>query len=344
MAEQTLEWMAPRTHDSSSSGIDIVRTFYVDPYQEYPAVTRRLHGFVEWKDGKWKRTPPAHDTYVKNCYCERTRVNFAHPDAACSADELSDGGKNGTIIDKIQKQKEALQEGTAGAIITAHYRPLITAWRTTDATDTRIWDWIDPKYVPGIRQIPWPGGMHAAVDGAGEFDTRTVPDEAAQPIAVPVSDFSVKRILVGEPPWIEEKALCESINAEEWPTAGSPAALGLGMTFPAGTLKFIDMDIVNMVDSEGGRWFEVTLNFKWLHYVSARMYDKNGKIEPSGHVTWNHMLMRPTGFPVGWYSVFLSGTRQDLGLNLDWARPGMAISEGRLHHTTNFDNLFKLNP
>ena len=192
-------------------------------------------------------------------------------------------------------------------------------------------------------QLPWPGGMHAAVD-AVVAKTRDVPKEAAQPIAVPVSDFSVKRILVGEPPWIEVRSLANAINDEVWPEEGTPPAIGLQMTFPKGTLKFVDMDIKNMLTAGGKRWYEITLNFKWLHFVSARIHDDGGKLIPAGHVTWNHMLMRPSGFPVGWYTVFLSGTRQELGMNIDFLRPGMAIKEGKLHHTTNFDNLFKLNP
>jgi len=336
-----------RTHNSTYSGMEIVRKFHVPKWSDFHSVQRALHGRVVDQDGTWTRTPPLRDTYVKSAYCNETQVDFAHPNAPKTIPSLSSGGAV-TIKEQLENQAETLQKGTAGAVITAHYRPLITAWQPTptgegdEPYDDNIWDWIDPVFTPGFMQFPWPGGLHAAVD-AEKFDTRDIPTEAAQPIQIPVSDLSIKRILVGEVPWGAISQLGNVINEEEWPAQGSPAANGLGLSFPAGTLKFVDPDIVNMIDAEGNRWYEITLNFKWIHKTSNRLFGDDGKPDPSGWITWNHMFTRPSGFITGWYRVFKSGARNVGPFNLDWIFPGEALTVGNLHQEGSFDNLFKLN-
>ena len=159
-----------RSHHTSQSGIEIVRNFHVKPFAAYPRVMRALHGFVERDNGVWKRTPPARDSYVDNCYCAESIVKFAHPDAMASSPSLiSEEGEQNAIIDQLQNQIETPQSGTAGAVIEAHYRPLITAWKPStppapgEDQPTEIWDWMDPVFLPSQMQLPWPSGLHAAV-------------------------------------------------------------------------------------------------------------------------------------------------------------------------------------
>lgn len=349
-----------RTHGSTSSGMEIVRKFHVPKWTDFLSVQRALHGRVERKDvgggSKWVRTRPLRDTYIKNAYCNQTEVDFAHPNALQTMPSLATDDAT-TIKQQLEDNAESLQKGTAGAIVTAHYRPLITAWRPgksdkpdedADLTEEDlqiIWDWIDPVFTPGVMQMPWPAGLHAAVDH-DKWDTREVPGEAASPLVVPVSDLSIKRLLVGEVPWGPISQLAEIVNKETWPVDKSPAARGLGLSFPPETLKFIDADVTNMLDAEGTRWYEITLNFKWIHQVSNRRRDEDGKPDP-GPVTWNHMFLRPGGFPVGWYRIFRSGTKNvnvfGIPFGADFLFAGEAISDGPLHGTGNFDNLFKLN-
>jgi hypothetical protein len=349
-----------RSHHASQSGIEIVNNWHVKPYGAYPRVMRRLQGFVERENDVWKRTPPARDSLIDNCYCSESVVKFAHPDAMASSPSLAaeEEGQN-EIINKLQDHFPLLQSGTAGAVIEAHYRPLITAWKPStppapgDDQPTEIWDWMDPVFLPSQMQLPWPSGMHAAVDGAIigiEQNTRDVPSEAANPISVSVSDISIKRILVGEVPWQAIEVLANVVNGLEWPVADSPAARGLGMTFKPRTLKFVDADLKNMMDSAGNRWYEITLNFKWIRHVSNRVHDNNGVLAGNGlgqnpqTVTWDHMLLQPAGFITGWYEIFLSETRNVLGINIDGLLPGFALKAGNLHNVGTFTNLFKLNP
>ncbi len=345
-----------RTHNSAYSGMEIVRKFHVPKWSDFLSVQRALHGRVFKDDaGQWKRVAPLRDTYIKSAYCNETQVDFAHPNSPKTIPSLRGGGDS--IKDQLEKQAETLQKGTAGAVVTAHYRPLITAWRPgksgnpnedaelSEEDRQRIWDWIDPVFTPGVKLFPWPAGLHVAVDSRF-FKSRDIGTESASPLAVPVADISIKRILVGEVPWGAISQLAEVLNEEDWPEVGSPAARGLGLTFPARTLKFIDADVVNMIDAEGVRWFEITLNFKWIHAVSLTLHDNLGKlVAGGGNVTWDHQFMRPNGFPVGWYEVFRNGTLNLAGFSVEWTLPGQAqlLQEGNLHLTGNFDNLFKLN-
>lgn len=343
-----------RTHNSAWSGMEIVRKFHVPKWSDFLSVQRALHGRVKKVGERWVRTAPLRDTYIKNCYCNETQVDFAHPNAPKTMPSLAIGGT--TIKELLENQAETLQKGTAGAVITAHYRPLITAWQPkpseggddkplSDEDAERIWDWMDPIFTPGVMQFPWPAGMHAAVDHP-RFKTRDIPVETAQPIGVSVSDLSIKRILCGEVPWGAIAQLGEVVNKESWPVDKSPAANGLGLTFPPETLKFINADVSNMIDAEGKRWFEITLNFKWIQRTSNRLFDKDGK-NINGPVTWNHMFVRPNGFILGWYRIFLSGTKNvsvfGIPITVDWIFPGQDTSEGNMHRLGNFDNLFKLN-
>ena len=347
-----------RTHHSGSSGIEIVEKFYVEQYDRFQSVQRALQGRVVKNGDTWTRVAPMRDPYVRNCYCNEVQIDFADLDQTCSMPGLDSAGAT-NIADQLQNQHVTFQDGSAGAILTAHYRPLITAWRPgkSDNPDEdqdpltvenaqRIWDWMDPVFTPGIMQFPWPGGLHAAVDHP-RFNTRDIPVEAARPIAVPVSDLSIKRILVGEVPWGAIAQLAQVVNDKTWPVDKSPAARGLGLSFPPETLKFIDADVTNMLDAEGNRWHEIILNFKWIHETANRRFDEDGKISP-GPVTWNHVFARPNGFITGWYRVFRSGTKNitlfGIPFNADFLFAGEDTSEGPIHRTGNFDNLFKLNP
>lgn len=351
-----------RTHNSSYSGMEIVRKFHVPKWSDFLSVQRALHGRVEGGTGNWTRTPPLRDTYIKTAYCNETQVDFAHPNSPTTIPSLSDKGAV-TIKAQLENQEETLQKGTAGAVVTAHYRPLITAWRPSksnkpdeDAELTgedlqRVWDWMDPVFVPGVKLFPWPAGLHFAVDGKllGLIDIKSkdIGTESASPLAVPVSSISIKRILVGEVPWGAIAQLGEVINEEDWPEKGSPPARGLGLVFPARTLKFIDADVTNMIDAEGVRWYEIVLNFTWLHAVTLTLHDEKGElVQGGGPVTWDHQFARPSGFPVGWYEVFRNGTLNLGGFSVEWTLPGQAqlLQEGNLHTHGNFDNLFKLNP
>ena len=338
-----------RTHDASNSGIEIIRTFNVDEYKFFQSVQRELQGRV-FKDGdEWKRVPPLRDPYVRNCYCNRVRIDFADPDATCSMPGLDTGGAT-NIKDQLEKQEETLQSGAAGAIIKAHYRPLITAWvpdvtgdEDPDADEpTDVWDWMDPLFVPGFRQVPWPGGLYIKVKRPLGTVIETVPSDVSQPIGVSVTDFSIKRILVGEVPWDTIQASANAVNAKLWPAEGTPPANFLPQFKPR-TLKFVGAESVPMVDAEGAQWFEITYQFKWLHTWTDRLFDKDGT-QSTGWITWNHILHKPMLLTTGWRDVFLGSQFSIIAANLPIVIPGLFPFAGRLHNEVDFTPLFELNP
>jgi len=337
-----------RTVHTSDSGIEIVRTFYLDPYEDHPAVLKELQGSVtsegEGKAKTWTRHPPAQDPWIKTCYCNEARVMFPESDVFATATKLADQDALDT--------KETFPPGVAGCHIEAHYRPLISAFDAehegADESKTEIWDWLDPTITPGVRQIPWPDGLFVGtqVPFFGRVPD-SVPQEVGTPIEVPVSNVSIRRILVGQPPWDAMKLAANALNKDVWPTPNSPMSEGLPRFEPK-TLRFGKVIVQNMIDSKGTRWYELTYNFDWIHHYSDDVFDTDGNGAP-GWVTWNHVFMRPwwvaqTG--VGWYEVFRGIALRPFNVRMPVDIPGLdgQLFGGSLHNAVDFDTLFKLDP
>ena len=291
-----------RTEHASPSGIEIIRSFHVRQYQDHREVCKALRGYSV----KDSRVLPARDTYIRNCYCMETRVDFAHEDATMSSESIQD--IVGTAKDKVEgnvdagTQKETTALGTAGAIVHAHYRPMVSSFKAEDPeeTNTEAFDWLDFTSVPGFKQIQWPDGLFTVRDG----NAVSLPDDLAEPIRIPVSDVSIRRVMVHEPPYQTMKVASGSVNSLSFPR---PADQFTGMpTFEKGTLRFEGATIEPTIDSEGKRHWEVTNHYSWLNLYSTAVYNEGGNRQ-DGPVTWNHVFMRPSrwGFqgPMGWYFV-----------------------------------------
>jgi len=339
-----------RTEHTSSSGIEITRDFYCKPYDDYKVVTRKLQGTVAKNDeGKWERTPPERDSYIENCYCNENVVKFAHPDAMASSENIE-------TINHLHDTPENLATGAAGAIITAHYRPLVTAWVQGDLKDNQfddkqIWDWLDPVFKPGVRFLPWPDGLFITESTAGRKHARGVPESLATPFAVPVVDISIRRTLVGEVPLKVIGGLSGAVNDQDFPAAGA-ARNGLGM-FKARTLKYEGTDVKNMFDADGYPWVELTNHFKWCPLEAAKRFDMKGIEQGPGPVTWNHVFLHPSTCdfqgPTGWYEVWRAEQEDQIfGKLLDFVLPGSANlirqASGKLFSEGNLMRLFELNP
>ena len=334
---------------TSNSGIEIVRTLYVEPYKAHEAVIKKLQGSV--KDHK--RTPPAHDPWITNCYCTEARVEHEDPRVLASSPGLE--GKTGdtpqpSLINQLQEKSEP-ENGLAGAMITAHYRPLITAWDVSSKDPQGKFpqfDWLDPTYSPSIRQLPWPDGLFVgartqAGGGGGLVNVCSVPKEAGNPYGVTITDFSIRRILVDEIPWKAITNAANALNEKDWPKAGSGAAKNLP-TFKPHTLKFIGADAENMIDTEGNRWYELTYNFRWIHLFSDSLFRDDGQ-KVKGWVTWNHIFCRPWWLvwagETGWYKVYRGEQRKIAGIVIPDV-PGLGKKGGELHESCDFDVLFEL--
>ncbi len=334
----TVIQITDRKHHGSNSGIEIIRTFSVEPYEDYIDVMKELQGFV--RDGK--RFPPTRDPYVPVCYCTEARAEQWDDAQLTTSEDLTNKGQN-TIRQMLEDVKEKPREGTAGAKVTAIYRPLITAWDSDDGPSSR-WDWLDVRVVPGVREIPWPLGLSLKAHAIGP-DVRTVPNNVASPLRISVDDIFVRRILV---PSIPRDKLTQAegcVNTNVFPNVNTPPGEE-GSPFPKcepRTLLFVGTKVLNMMDAEGNRWYEIELHFQRIVAWSTIVADFDGDLGENW-VTWNHVLTRPFGAPLAWYEVFLNAQRTTqgaAGVVFDLI-PGLQLRDGRLHREADFSPLFEL--
>lgn len=330
-----------RVAHATDSGIEIIREWFVEPYEAHTKVLKALLGYVSLEGDTWVRTPPAHDPFITNCYCREARAEYVDPAMAASLPGLLVNNDD-EIADNLNRRVD-FPTGIGGAKIIAHYRPMITAFQFAEVPDKYFdaqWDFIDPKYVPGVMQLPWPDGLCAAIKALGQLRSDNVPDSVASPLHVPVVDFSIRRVLVGQVPWHKIRSCTNGVNKEAWPSANHGCRGNLP-TFPRRTLKFTGADVVNMIDSEGHRQYEITYRFQWLQMLSRDLYDENAN-RTTGWVTWNHIFYRPWWWgpqKTGWYNVFISEQREIAGIPIPDI-PGAGILSDRLHKDCDFDLLF----
>jgi len=327
-----------RTVHVSNSGIDIERRFYIEPYSYHPEVLKTLLGSATIVKKVLSRVPPARDPWIRNCYCTEAMITLADSDAMAGSPGLEDGGNN-TLIKKLENVREAPKEGSAGAFVLAHYRPLITAWEGTNPGTTHPeFDWIDYSVTPGVRQMPWPEGLYVYHQG----NSAAVPDTVGFPFTVPVNTLSIRRMLLPEVPWEAIDAAAGCVNKNAWPPDNSAVSKRIPQS-PPRTLKFENAEVTNQVDMEGNRWYEVTYTFTRIVLLEDVLTSATGDVNP-GPVTWNHVFTRPSLWgwkgQTGWFEVFKGKAVPiwDAPLGIDW--PGMAKVYGRLHAECDFDKLF----
>lgn len=357
-----------RTNHTSTSGIEIVKRFYVEPYEAFTAVTLCLQGFT----AHGLRSLPCRDSYLHNCYCAETRTDFAHEDAMASDEskawsgvgsfkQILEGrhpaepGEAGELPVPERWQPETTERGTAGAIVEAHYRPLTTCWRPKEPEDPndegpsdneRKFDWLDLRIRPGVRQIPWPRGLYIQAKQFIVDRDVNIPDDVANPIGVPVDDISIRRSLIETPPWKAIETCANSVNRKHFPISDRDRegkVIGTIERFPwsyARTLKFVGADTSERFDALGRVSFDLTYHFKRIVQWSDRLFDIHGN-KTKGWVTWNHVFMRPRFAPVGWYEVFLAEDKKVLDVVIPDMWPGTQLHAGRLFNEADFNSLFE---
>ena len=334
MAEPTrFERQSRRVH-TSNSGIEIVREFYCEPYESHVTVLQALQGSV---DNNGDRVLPAHDPFITTCYCTEAVAEYGDPRVVSNLPRLEAAGDLAAQLAK----KDDLPAGVVGAKITAHYRPLITAYKSKDAEkpDPKIFDYIDPTFTPGTEQLPWPNGVFCNVN-IGPLQHSISLTGYSHPYAVPVTEFTIRRLLVKEVPWDAINERLHKVNDAIWPLPGSPIEDGLP-SFAAQTLMLDAADVQNRVDAEGNRLYEITYRFKWITLDDTLAQLGGGTKE--GPVTHNHAFTGPVGQPLAWYKAYraMKSSATIRGVSLFATIPGGAKSAGPLHPLAKFDELFQ---
>ena len=358
----SLELRSRETH-TSAQGIRTDCKYHVEPYSAFPDLVRLLEGEVyQDENEQWQRRLPIYDQFFPDyCYCNETRVDAIDWRGVSYSPTLGYVPEDRDDEDELRlKMRDALQirdtNLAGGAFVTATHMPLHTAWPNPD--ESEAFDFVDPTYNLTFKTIPWPDALQVAVDKfgigvplPGGLSGCPVPVGIADPIALPVIEFSIRRLLVGTPRWDVMEAAAGSVNKEIWPGNNFPNMKI--PRFPANTLKFDGGEVLNRCSScsTEHRHYEIILHFSWLNYFDAPVYDDHGvsggDMEP---VTWQHVLMRPEDkyilfwgkkFGCGWYWA----SRMESIYPAQLLRSGLLMKHlGPLYSQVKFDNLFRLNP
>jgi len=350
-------------------GREIQRTFYLKPANMAPAVVGAMQGSVAvTEEGVVHRLFPARDPDYPECYCNEVKVNDVDPRAIAHSDSLQlsfpvlDDLEPPNRHERFMVNLNRIPDSPAGGcFLTASYRPLITGWQPTDefllssSTDQRF-DWITPHFTPTVRTVPWPDGLQI---GTSQTDptlfTPTVPDEVAQPLNIPVIEFTVKRLLVDKPRFDLLNRLLNHVNLGLWPTPWPKTSFGRyeGIPqFPSGTLRFDSYEVIEHASPFPASpvWYELVYHFSWICIKTSPVYNEHGALSGANgydNVTWNHVFMRPmiphisiinklVPGKLGWYFVMKAK-------RVDWTI-GATQVRGPLYHSSDFDPLFMLNP
>ncbi len=366
-----------RTTHIAWDGLEVQKQFYVDPFTVAPAVVEALQGSVfQEADKTWVRRLPAVDPYYPYCYCNEALIDQVDPEKQSMAispalgvvvDEDEPDIPNVINYDRLMSKVNTVgEEAAGGAFITAHYRPLISALVPPLAVsadpgpaaeaafalqDSKMFDWIDPQWLPGVKTVAWPDGMGVIVRHGftGLPAAIRLPKGVADQVTVPITEFSIRRLLVGRIPWKTISSISNCVNHVDWPTnvTSGEGNIRFEGLFKEETLKFDGAEIVEHYSpaSDGGFWYEIIYHFQWLHLEEPNVYDANGRLDPRGVVTWNHALVTPevgllgavglTKRDPGWYIV----NKFDLANWAPWAFGSVA---GTLYKIAPFDQLFDL--
>jgi len=238
---------------NTNDGIEIVRKFYLEPYDAHPWVVSALLGGIS-ADGKSRRKP-SRDTYYPFCYCTSAEVDVL--DDRMFSDSPTTGYSQGNEGDPLEKVSEALlvkelnfaggtpqsyqPHTTKGAWITARYRPLIridgsiyhdgTNYTVSDnpqnANQIDAFDVLDPLLVPIQKFVSVPRGLVFDVAPLLSFDQET---QTSQSFGV----FTLRRFMVPSIPTTTIGTMQGKVNQN---------AMDFGTYhFPAETMRFRGCD------------------------------------------------------------------------------------------------------
>lgn len=314
-----------RTSHVHWDGCEVQRQFYVKHFRAAPHVCEALLGFVLRVGSTYVRYLPAVDPYYDQIlYCNEARWDHIDGDKKSISNSPPIGGAAGEVpaldaYNHFMGQVNSVPErAEGGAFITASYRPLISGYHPirynnilTAADRDRQFDFMDPVLMPGTQTIPWPDGLVLIKRGKiGDLlNEDNVSGELADPITIPLIQFSVRRMFLGKIPYRALDQLLNHLNTSAWPS-GTVAGLAWPWTFPqfpAETLRFDSYEETRhwSQSSDLNKWHEVKLNFSWRNHYDHAVRDADGEhLVGTFPVTWNHILANPTNEDLGWYRVF----------------------------------------
>ena len=269
---------------ASHDGTEIVRTFFVDPYEAHEQVLSALMGSA-WVDdnGKGIRVKPAHDSYFSNCFCTEAWVDQTAKESMASSPALAQANQNpidlagvnwiGDILNQAHQKEVPSGPSTtlvndvvqnAGCFIRATYKPLI--WedpgeRWTEGTigyTPDPFDFVDPQLMPITKTVSCGVGLRYLIH------TKDMPlfypAVGSEGFCVqPMQQFTIRRIMCPSVPVSTISQLKGRINVGQFD-------LGKYHFFDS-TLRFDDCEVVKRaVPSSSGTfsvWYDLLYVFTW---------------------------------------------------------------------------------
>jgi hypothetical protein len=308
---------------ATDEGTEIIRTFFLDPYESHPWLISVLLGAVtpDPNDNtKWVRRLPAHDSYVPECYCTEARVVATHSDAMAGSPPIGKGviGGGHSVQDGLDAVQGTLNKESprghvrivepyrdvsdAGCFVRAVFRPIIyekvlqgTPFKFTPSP----FDFVDPLKLPLPKTVSC--GMQLKYT-LGKILNANVGTEGF--VTQPFEQFTIRRLMVGKVPENTIAKLAGKINVNTF-TIGN-------LSFPPETLRFDNCEVVKRavpyIDGSLNVWYDLlyvfTQNLIFDEYWDTAGNDYGGP----QYVGWNCILGCPL-MPVLGLPIALSTAR-----------------------------------
>ncbi len=262
----------------TSTGGEIVTTFYVEPASAAPAVVSRLLGYVvgngiQGAPGTttpYNRQLPATDWDYPFYYCVEAHpapfdrrsvtsspvmllrqfggadVQPSDIDNALSQPIIFDGPQSLASDGTYTNQKSP---NMCGAYVEAIYRPLLSIYSGPMAgpggTPQNAFDYVDPQFHPCSRTFPangYPGEQNSFCVASAIVGTPArMPNAGNSALLVTETwqEFTIRRVMCPSVPWDTIRQLTSRINGQQAWTPANMTIPGLpNNTFPQGTLRF----------------------------------------------------------------------------------------------------------
>ena len=310
----------------TTTGIEIVTTFYVEPASGAPMVVCSLLGSVSGNTTSSLRNLPANDFEYPFCYCvEAHPAPFDRRSPSMLSRTFGHGGiSRDTLLAALLKPIvfdgpsslgsdgqyfAANSQNMCGAYVEAVYRPINSVYTgsTSGTSNANVFDYVDPQFYPCSRSF--------TVDEAGFLLPSSV---TGLPQPVPNAgtgaqmmetwqEFTIRRVMCPCVPWETIRQLQNRINGLNAWTPANMTIPGLkNNTFPLGTLRFDSAEIIKRVlpidsDSKGvstydpsgnflitttQQWWDILYKFSWRTTYSI-WTDHTQTTQGPDYISWN---------------------------------------------------------
>lgn len=250
----------------SSTGSEIVTTWYCEPASAAPIVIYRLLGTVSGNTVDDIRVLPAVDYQFPYMYCvdarERpldSRAITSAPSASWDTQEADlkfisaaldspavfDGPYGMKADGSFQDLPTAPdQRGRCGAYIEAIYRPLYSIYTppsyilASDKPPTGLFDYVDPQFTSCSRVIDVSLSARVLMERNNTLGWGFAANGPGRLITDTWEEFTIRRVMCPCVPWYTITALQNRINEKDWSPQFMTIDGLLNNTFPAGTLRF----------------------------------------------------------------------------------------------------------